>query len=429
MAAGDVARPVRDRKPLVTLLVADVISRSGNQMLNVAIPWFVLQTTGSVTKTGVTAFFSLLPTVLAGFFGGPIVDRLGFKTTSILADVMSGISVALIPLLHNTVGLEFWQLLVLVFLGAFLDAPGTTARYSLLPSVAERAGTTTARATSLEDAVNRAATLAGAPIAGVLIALIGADKVLWVDAATFIVSIVLVWSGVPGDREETESTDALPYFESLKEGLRFVFQDRLLLVVILTVTVTNVLDAMIGLVILPAYFNRLFGSAVGLGLTLGAFGAGALAGALAYGAIGHRFSRRWVFIGAFLLVALRSFPYIPVPPLGVLVVAMFVLGIGSGPLNPILGVVELARTPEHMRGRAIGAIIAIAWAAMPLGALAGGLLVEWIEIRPALAVTGTLYVLVALSLVVNPGVRDLDRLPDRAEPAPSKNREPDVPPR
>lgn len=415
VTASDGAQPVRDRKPLYALLAAGVISQSGNQMLHLAIPWFVLQTTGSITKTGISAFFSLLPTVLAGIFGGPLVDKLGFKRTSLLADLLSGVSVALIPLLHATIGLEFWQLLVLVFIGALLDAPGVTARYSLLPKIAERASISTVRATSLEDAVNRSSSLIGPPIAGVLIAFIGAENVLWVDAASFLVSIALVAAGVPDDRMRRTPEEELPYLESLKEGLAFVLRDRLLLVVILSVTVTNILDAVLGMVILPAYFNRIYESAVGLGLVFGAFGAGALTGALTYGAIGHRFSRRWVFVGAFLLVALRSFPFIPVPPLIVLVGSMFVFGIGSGPLNPILGLAELGRTPAHMRGRVLGAIQAIAWGAMPLGVLAGGFLVAWIGIRPALGLTGGLYVLVALSLIPNPGVKDLDNLVDPSE--------------
>ncbi|MFP5352643.1 MAG: MFS transporter [Actinomycetota bacterium] len=415
MAATDgLDQRVRDRRPLYALLVAGVVSQSGNQMLHLAIPWFVLQTTGSVTKTGITAFFSLLPTVLAGVFGGPLVDKLGFKRTSLLADLLSGASVALIPLLHGTIGLEFWQLLALVFAGALLDAPGVTARYSLLPMIAGRAGISTVRATSLQDAVSRSSTLIGPPIAGVLIATIGTANVLWVDAATFLVSIALVALVVPSEKVTRTPEQELPYLESLKEGLAFVFRDRLLLVVILSVTVTNILDAVIGMVILPAYFNRIYGSAVGLGLVFGAFGGGALTGALAYGAIGHRFSRRWVFVIAFLLVALRAFPFIPVPPLFLLVAAMFVFGIGSGPLNPILGLAELGRTPEHMRGRVLGAIQAIAWGAMPLGVLAGGFLVAGISIRPALGLTGGLYVLVALSLIFNPGVKDLDNLTDPA---------------
>ena len=65
--------------------------------------------------------------------------RLVRKRASIVADVASGVSVALVPLLYHTVGLEFWELLVLVFAGAFLDAPGVTSRQALLPDLAAMA--------------------------------------------------------------------------------------------------------------------------------------------------------------------------------------------------------------------------------------------------------------------------------------------------
>src|SRR5215813_6525356 len=110
----------RNRLPLYALYAADVISVSGNMMAFIAIPWFVLQTTGSASKTGLTAFVTALPAVIAGFFGGVIIDRIGYKRTSVIADLSSGIAVAMLPLLFNTVGLAFWQLLVLVFLGNIL---------------------------------------------------------------------------------------------------------------------------------------------------------------------------------------------------------------------------------------------------------------------------------------------------------------------
>jgi MFS family permease len=98
----------------------------------------MLQTTGSAAQTGITGFFTILPVVVAGFFGGTLVDRMGYRRTSIVADLASGLTVALIPLLHFTIGLEFWQLMVLVFLGGLLDAPGSTARTALIPDLAAR---------------------------------------------------------------------------------------------------------------------------------------------------------------------------------------------------------------------------------------------------------------------------------------------------
>ena len=156
----------RNPIPLYSLFIANAISLVGNVFTMIAIPWFVLQTTGSAIQTGIIGFFAILPVILAGFFGGTLVDRLGFKRTSILSDLASAVTSALIPFLYLTIGLEFWQLMVLVFLGALLDAPGGTARHALLPELAERAGMPLERATSLAHVIERSARLVGAPLAG-----------------------------------------------------------------------------------------------------------------------------------------------------------------------------------------------------------------------------------------------------------------------
>ena len=64
------------RAPLYALFVADSISLVGNVVAQLAIPWFVLVTTGGAALTGLAVFVNFLPVVLAGFFGGVIVDRL-----------------------------------------------------------------------------------------------------------------------------------------------------------------------------------------------------------------------------------------------------------------------------------------------------------------------------------------------------------------
>jgi macrolide resistance protein len=98
------------RAPLYALFVADSISLVGNVIAQVAIPWFVLETTGSPAWTGVAVFFNFLPIMLAGLFGGVVVDRLGFRTTSVVADLGSAAAVAAIPLLHRPVSaFEFFN--------------------------------------------------------------------------------------------------------------------------------------------------------------------------------------------------------------------------------------------------------------------------------------------------------------------------------
>ncbi|MGH2583597.1 MAG: MFS transporter, partial [Dehalococcoidia bacterium] len=112
----------------------------------------------------------------------------------------SGATVALIPLLYHTTGLSFPLLLLLVFLGALLDAPGETAGRALRPDLATMAGMPLERANAATQAIQRGARLAGAPLAGILIATFGASTALWVDAATFAVSAAVVALCVPALR-------------------------------------------------------------------------------------------------------------------------------------------------------------------------------------------------------------------------------------
>src|SRR5262245_18506060 len=178
--------------PIWALFIANAISLVGNVLSAIAIPWFVLQTTGSATQTGITGFFTVLPVVLAGFFGGTLVDRLGYKRASIIADLAGGVTTALIPLLYFTVGLEFWQLMILVLLAALLDTPGSTARSALLPELAEMSQMPIERATSVIHIIERGSRLIGAPLSGLLIAWLGTEKVLWLDAASFFISAGII---------------------------------------------------------------------------------------------------------------------------------------------------------------------------------------------------------------------------------------------
>jgi MFS family permease len=183
--------------PIVAFFTGSAISYIGDMLTLLAIPWFVLQTTGSVTRTGITAFFSTLPAIFSAFFGSALVDRLGYKRTSVIGDIMSGVTVMLVPLLYHTMGLAFWQLLALVFLGGLLKSPGVTARSAMVPDLAALARMRLEQANAFSDGVNRVSGLIGAPLAGVLIVVIGTSNLLWFDAASFAISALLISVIVP----------------------------------------------------------------------------------------------------------------------------------------------------------------------------------------------------------------------------------------
>lgn len=396
------------RVPLIALVVGAGISAIGNILTLVAVPWFVLVTTGSATKTGVTAFFTALPAILAAFLGGAIVDRVGYKRTSVIADLASGITVALIPLLHHTIGLEFWQLLALVFLGAFLDAPGTTARQALVPEVARLGHVPLERAASIADGIQRTATLVGAPLAGVLIAWIGPSNVLWVDALTFGCSAAAIAVAIPASLRVTTQRSRQQYLRDLQAGIRFMKDNRLIRAIVFTVMVTNMIDAAMFSVVFPVFVREVFGSAVYLGVISAVAGGTALTGTILYGAVGHQLPRRPIFTAGFLLSGIHFWVYAVVPSLWVILLARAVGGLAVGPLNPIMSTVEYEQVPASMRGRVFGMTTAGLLVATPVGVLLAGYLLDWIGIQPTLVVLGSCYLVATLTLVFNPTIREMD---------------------
>lgn len=407
-------RPV-NRLPLYALFAANVISISGNVMALIAIPWFVLKTTNSASQTGLTAAVTALPAVVAAFFGGVLVDRIGYKRTSIIADLLSGVAIGLIPLLFATTGLPFWGLLALVFVGNLLDAPGSTAREAVTPDLAEMAGMSMERATAFQDAVGRMARFIGAPIAGVLIAVVGTSSVLWIDAGTFLVSALLVILFVPAPAPKPSSSgEKTSFMRDLADGLHFIRQDRVILTIIVVVMITNFLDAAHFGVVFPVYVNNQFGSPAVLGWVNGVFGAGAFICAVLVGLKGVPWSRRITLGLAFVFVSLRFWFLMLNPGLPVMVGVFALLGLACGFINPILSVVLVERIPADMRARVFGVLTAGVMLATPLAG-AGGLMVDSLGMGPTLAIMGVVYFAATSSLLIVPAMRDMD-LPRAALP-------------
>jgi MFS family permease len=403
------------RGPLYALYTADAISLGGNAAAQIAIPWFVLTTTGSATLTALVVFFNFLPIVLAAFFGGVIVDRLGFRTASVVADLASAGAVAAIPLLHTTVGIELWQLMALVFTGALLDAPGATARAALFPDVVELADVRMERASGIRAGIQQGSMLVGAPLGGVLVSQLGATTALWVDAASFLVSAALVSFFVPRSTRHTDAVASARFLDELKEGLRFIWSRRLVRALVLMVLLTNLVEAP-GSVVLAVLAEEEYGSATDFGLMVGVLGGAALAGALGYSAIGHRLPRRRTFLVCFSFVPVGYLALSTLPSLPVALAALAVAGFAAGPINPLLFTVQSEIVPSELRGRVFGTIRAGAWAAIPLGILLGGVVVAAIGPAATFLSMGLLLAAVVGYGYFNPAFREMDGPPAAAAP-------------
>ncbi|TDB70667.1 MFS transporter [Micromonospora sp. KC723] len=396
-----------NRRSVYGLLIAQAVSVTGTRMSVVAVPWFVLQTTGDALLTGVAVFVEMSTLVAARVLGGPLVDRIGPRITSVGGDVIAGLVLGVVPLLYVAGLLAYPVLLVLVGVVGLFRGPSDNAKYAMVPDVAATAGWSNERAAGLADTVQRLGSMIGAPLGAVLIALVGAPAVIALDAASFLLAAALVAALVrvrraePDPAEADHRTGVGGYLADLGAGLRFVRRDPLLRAIVTMVLLTNMLDQALTAVLIPVWATERFDDAAPLGLVFGALSAGAVIGSLLVSMYGARLPRWRTYALAFLLGAVPRI-FVLVLPVGLPVVAGVALvgGVLIGAINPLLSAAEFARIPAGLRARVLGAVSGLAWAGIPLGGLVGGVLASTLGATGGILVVGTAYLLVTLNPLI-----------------------------
>jgi len=394
-------------------LAANTISQIGNEFSALAIPWFVLATTGSASQTGITVAVGVVPMILVGIFGGAIVDRLGYKTSSIVSDILSGLSVLMIPLLHQTVGIAFWQLLALVFLGAVLDGPGGTARMALYPELVHRAGLDLDRANAGYQTTQRLAGLLTPPLAGILIAVIGASNLLWLNAASFLISTLIIARFVPviaSSVKKAPMGGLRGYLDEVREGFRFVFAKPVLVWMTVSFAIGSLVAEPLYAVILPVYANQEWGSAVQLGFIFSALGAGSLIGNGVYVALSGRLSRGALLLSGFAVRGLAFSVLFFMPDWWVVAAAVFVGAVALEPINPMTMSVMHEQVPAGMRGRVFGARGALQASTLPIGIVTYGFLMSSLGLQGTLIVFGVLNIALPILMALSPVLRNIPRV-------------------
>jgi MFS family permease len=373
--------------PLRALVVAEVISTTGSQMTWLALPWFVLVTTGSPTKMTFVLAAEVIGLGVVGLPSGSVLQRLGARRTMLLADACRAPLMLAVPVLHWTGHLSYAALLILALLLGALTAPYFAAQRVIVPELLGEDESTVAQANALTQAAQRTTMLLGAPLAGVLIGLIGPAQVLVIDAATYVVSFLLVLVFVPS----RPASPAAEESRGLLAGLRFLFHEPLLRVwgplFILGDAAWQVFFAAVPVLTIERFDAR----ATVAGILFASFGAGALVGNF----LSFRFlTDRWD--GLKLVAITVPFQALPLWLVGldvsalVISAAIFASGIANGACNPTIHTTFTLRMPPAIRAKAMTASATL-WAfGMPLGLFIAG---------PALTAFGAQPVLIAFAAV------------------------------
>ena len=399
------------RGPVLLILVSAFLAAAGNGISLVVLPWLVLQRTGSASAAAVVAAAATLPLLFATLVAGTAVDFLGRRRVAMLADTMSALSVAAIPVIALTAGEDALGTAVLAGLaaaGAFFDPAGMTARQSMLPEAAGRAGWTLDQTNSVYEAGFNLAYITGPGIGGVLIATLGPITTMWVTAGAFGCSILamaalrLAGAGRPADDERPEGV-----LSGVLEGLRFVWRNPVLRTLgLIDLAVTGLYLPMES-VLFPKYFSDRDEPAQ-LGWVLMALSIGGLVGALSWTVLSRLASKRATVLTATLTFGCASLAIGFLPPLPVILVLAAVVGLVYGPIGPIYNSVMQSRTPAALRGRVVGVMTSMAYAAGPVGFMLAGPLVDRFGLTAAFLVLAVPILVIGVACPWIPALRELD---------------------
>ncbi len=401
---------LRQRMPVYVLWITALVSIMGNMLTALAVPWFVLETTGSASRTGITAAVTVIPIVIASFFGGALVDRMSYKGLSVVSDVLSGITVAAVPLLYLTTGLSFPALLVLMFLGAILDVPGSTAREAMIPPLSRLTGFSMERINANFGMIRAASGLFAAPLAGLAIAWLGPLNVLWFNAGTFAFSALMVLCFIP--RFERAEPTGSSFMSDVREGFAFVRSHALIRTLIVGALGLNFMFAPLFGVAVPWFANQELQSVRSLGILMGTEGLGALTGAFIYGRFAQVLPRRTFLTSSLILLVTPILPLAFSTELIPAAICLALVGMGSGMVNPMIMTFIQQITPSAFLGRIMGLFMAGAMMAQPVGLLLGGLLISRFGFQGSVIAFAGVGWIVGSLLMFSPVLKQIDAIPE-----------------
>ena len=345
----------------------------------ITIPWLILERTDSPTFAGLVAAISALPGILVSPIGGWMVDHIGRRAVSIGADLLSSLSVAAFPIVAATFGLSNPSILLIAVLGATFDPAGYTARKTLLTDVAKASDADLDHLNGLHDGIMGIAWILGPAVGAGLIASVGAVNSFWVSASLFIVAALAISFLRVGDAakesREVAKTSGEETNSSIRIGVKTLWDDKVLRTLSVALLIIAAVYLPTEAVVLPTYFEDV-DNPRGLGFVISALAAGSAVGSFGYGWISARMKRKTLIRLILLGSALSIIPMAFLPPLSVLMLSGFLLGLSWGPYNPLISSLVQQRVPAHLHGRVFGVQTAVFYAAPPLGMVLAGLSVE-----------------------------------------------------
>jgi len=394
-----IEHPLRNSKYRLWL-IGGTISFLGDQFYMVALPWLILQQTGSAVAMGAVMMAGSIPRALLMLMGGALSDLMSARKIMITTAVARTICVAVIGILVWFGILHMWELYVLAVVFGVADAFAVPASSAYLPSLLEPEQLVAA--SSVSQSTAQLTTIVGAVPAGFVIKALGVAWAFFVDAVSFLFIIGALWK-LPDPPQSPAAKKAV--WSAIAEGLAYAGIDvplRSMMLVAMTMNFCFSGPVSIGLTYMA---KTRFGSPAILGTLMSAVAAGSLLGSLLAGV--WKIRRRGVLM---LLVAAALAPCLGsigfMGSVWALASVLFVIGAMAALMNVHISAWVMQRIDAAVRGRVASVLMLGSFGIMPISFAIAGFLIAW-NLKFTFLIAGVAMLITAAGASLQRPVREI----------------------
>lgn len=392
-------RDLLANRDFTLIWIGQVSSSIGDGLHMVALPWLVLEMTGSTASIGVVMAGYMLAIPVFGLLGGAVADRWNRKRIMVLSLTASAGFVVLIPILFVTSTLSIPLLVGISFLLSTASQFFEPALNAAVPGMVSKRALSAAN--SMIMSTEQLGTIIGPGLAGFLISLIDTTSIFYIDAVTFAVAAVATLAvAVPSRTPATSASEDAkaeraaegPFYQAvwtdIVQALSFVRRETILLTVILLAVLANVAIAPIR-VITPSFVQDVLGQgAESFGFLISAFSVGVVLAMLLVGKLEHRVRKGVLILSGFFIAGLTLgltslvTHYVQLLPL------FFLVGCGFAAINiPFRTLIQIS-TPDNLLGKVLSLDLVLSTSAVPLSQVIFGVIAEHVALRWTFALAG-----------------------------------------
>lgn len=396
------AYPALESSTYRRFLFAGALLTIGGFMQQTALGWLVLDITNSPALLGLAGAVTGIPTLFLSAFAGVLADSIDRKRLLLATYISSAVFTFILAALTSTGLIAYWHILALAFLAGLAFTVQMPAAQAVVSTIVPRQAL--GNAIALNAAQYNFLRILAPAIAAVFIAAGSLALGFWVNAVAFVlVAVIIGRLDIPTDHLTNRVQAAM--WRDLRDGMRFVASNRILLTLVLLPAVPALL-ILNYITFIPLYARDILEiGPAGLGLLSGAIGVGASIGAISLATLRPSGGSGRLVLSALGILgsALIVFALSRSTPLSML--ALVIVGMMQPLYYATTNTLIQILAPARLRGRVLSLYTLTAIGLIPVANLAGGWIAEQVGVEVMLAAGGALAVgIVALVALFEPGM-------------------------